>query len=91
MEGGESKEGRARETRNYLKLTVDLNKVRLIFQFDAAEQSNFGTFDAACTLRRETFSISAARSCVIGAQICAAWSARCPSFRFASLAATAAR
>lgn len=40
---GESKEVRARETRNYLKLTVDLNKVRLIFQFDSAEQSNFGS------------------------------------------------
>lgn len=42
---GESKEIRARQTHNYLRLTVDIGKVRLIFQFDGAEHVALGSGD----------------------------------------------
>ncbi|PZP91147.1 MAG: hypothetical protein DI587_36355 [Variovorax paradoxus] len=42
---GESKEGRGRQTHNYLRLTVDIGKVRLIFQFDGAELFDLGSGD----------------------------------------------
>jgi hypothetical protein len=40
---GGSKEIRARQTHNYLQLTVDIGKVRLIFQFDGAEHVALGS------------------------------------------------
>ncbi|WP_326538483.1 hypothetical protein [Pseudorhodoferax sp.] len=44
---GESKEVRARETHHYLTLTVDLHKVRMIFQFDGAERLGVGADEHA--------------------------------------------
>nr|WP_145546396.1 hypothetical protein [Variovorax boronicumulans] len=40
---GESKEIRATQTHYYLRLTVDIGKVRLIFQFDGAELVGLGS------------------------------------------------